>query len=64
MKYKTLLIIGGTGFFGKSIINFIVHKSNRNNIKKILNKFMKIRCTKCVVIGYVLYAEFVKSVIF
>jgi dTDP-glucose 4,6-dehydratase len=36
MKYKTLLIIGGTGFFGKSIINFIVHKSNRNNIKKII----------------------------
>jgi dTDP-glucose 4,6-dehydratase len=36
MKNKTLLIIGGTGFFAKSIINFLVYESKLNNIKKII----------------------------
>jgi dTDP-glucose 4,6-dehydratase len=36
MKNKILLIIGGTGFFGKSLINFLVYESKLNNIKKII----------------------------
>jgi dTDP-glucose 4,6-dehydratase len=35
-KSKTLLIIGGTGFFGKSILDYFVHCSSLKNIKKIL----------------------------
>jgi len=34
-KSKTLLIIGGTGFFGKSILDYFVHCSSLKNIKKI-----------------------------
>ena len=36
MKNKILLIIGGTGFFGKSIVNFLVHESKLYNFKKII----------------------------
>ena len=36
MKNKILLIIGGTGFFGKSLINFLVYESKLYNIKKII----------------------------
>lgn len=47
MKSKILLIIGGTGFFGKSIINYLVNKTKKNSIKKIIllsrgNKKIKI----------------------
>jgi dTDP-glucose 4,6-dehydratase len=33
---KTLLIIGATGFFGRSIIDFIFHNNKEKNLKKIL----------------------------
>ena len=35
-KSKTLLIIGGTGFFGKSILDYFFNYSLSKNIKKIL----------------------------
>jgi dTDP-glucose 4,6-dehydratase len=34
-KSKTLLIIGGTGFFGKSILDYFINNSLPKNIKKI-----------------------------
>ena len=35
-KSKTLLIIGGTGFFGKSIIDYIFRYRSFKNINRIL----------------------------
>jgi nucleoside-diphosphate-sugar epimerase len=36
MKDKTLLIIGGTGFFAKSLLDFIIYSSKTNDIKNII----------------------------
>lgn len=36
MKYKSLLIVGGTGFFGKSIIDYLYNETKINSIKKII----------------------------
>ena len=35
-KFRTLLIIGGTGFFGKSILDYVFRSRSFKNINKIL----------------------------
>ena len=45
MKFKSLLIIGGTGFFGKSILDYLQRK-NPLNIDKIIILSRKARNIK------------------
>ena len=37
MKPKSLLVVGGTGFFGKSILKYIIHY---NYLKKYFDKVL------------------------